>query len=427
MKKSIKLALRASEIRSDINKLDPGEDTLAKRRELLGQLDTVETEYRAALTEEAEAETRSAGPDGLTPEETERRQLESSAELRTAMHSIINDRALTGAENELQAACGLSGNMVPWEMIAPRGPVPAHRHRVLAPGESEHRVDAVSAAPSNSHLIQHGILARVFARSATVTLGVGMPMVPVGDQNFPTITAGTNGSILAKDASVGDATAATITANTLSPKRLQAEYIFRREDAARLMGIEEALRGDLSSVLSNLLDFQVLAGAGTGANIGGFLATPANGGLPAVTAPGTDISYALAAIELAKGVEGVYAGTEGECSVVLGDETYRKLASIFETGSGESATAMYRRLSMRTMASANIPAIASDVQNGVLARMGAAGMNSVCPVWNGVAIIKDEVSQELRKQGQISVTALMMCDFKILRAGGYQRLRYKVT
>ena len=74
MKKSIKLALRASEIRSDINKLDPGEDTIEKRRELLGQLDTVETEYRAALTEEAEAEsTRSrTRPGGLTPEETER-------------------------------------------------------------------------------------------------------------------------------------------------------------------------------------------------------------------------------------------------------------------------------------------------------------------------------------------------------------------
>ena len=40
----MKLALRASEIRSEIN-LDPGESTLAKRRELLGNLDTVEMEY----------------------------------------------------------------------------------------------------------------------------------------------------------------------------------------------------------------------------------------------------------------------------------------------------------------------------------------------------------------------------------------------
>ena len=36
MRKSVKLALRASELRSEIHHLDPGEDTLAKRRELLG-------------------------------------------------------------------------------------------------------------------------------------------------------------------------------------------------------------------------------------------------------------------------------------------------------------------------------------------------------------------------------------------------------
>ena len=413
MRKSVKLAIRASEIKTEINALDPGDSTVEKRRELLGQLNTVEGEYRSALTEEAEVETRSIDAGGLTPEERERRGLEARAELRNAITAVIEDRALTGAEHELQSAAGLTGNSIPWEMIAPR--------------RIEERVDAVTAAPTNSHLIQHSILGRVFARSATMTLGVNMPMVPVGDQNFPVITAGSSGSILAKDASVGDATAATITANTLSPKRLQAEYLFRREDAARLMGLEEALRGDLSDTLSDLLDRQVLAGAGTGANIGGFLATAANGGLAAVTAPSAIADYAEAASTLAGGVEGKYSGSESECSVVLGDDTYRLLASKFETGSGESATAMYKRLSMKTMASANIPDAAATVQDGVLARMGAAGVNAICPVWNQVALIRDEVSQTLRKQGRISVTALMLVDFKILRAEGFQRLRYKIA
>ena len=413
MKKSVKLALRASEIRSDINKLDPGDDTLARRRELLAQLDTVETEYRAALTEEAENGVTDRDAGGLTSEERERRDLEGRAEFRNALHAVVNDRALAGAEHELQAAAGLAGNQIPWEMIVPR--------RV------EDRVDAVTAAPSNSHLIQHPILARVFARSATMTLGVSMPMVPTGDQNYPVITAGSTASILAKDADIGDAGAATITANTLSPKRLQVEYLFRREDAARLMGLEEALRRDLSASLSDLLDSQVLAGAGTGANIGGFLATPANGGLPAVTAPSALVTYILAAGELAKGVDGKYSGSESECAVVLGDDAYRVMAAAFETGSGESATAMYRRLSAKTMASANVPDATSMVQDGVLARMGAAGANAICPVWNGVALIKDEVSSALRKAGQISVTALMLADFKILRADGFQRLRYKIA
>ena len=427
MKKSVKLTLRMSEIRSEINKLDPGDATLDKRRELLANLDTVEAAFRAALTEEAETETRARDARGLTPEEAERRELADRSELRAALHAIVNDRALGGAEAELQAAASLSGNMLPWDMIAPRGPALAHRHRVAGPGQMEERVDAATVAPTNSHLIQHPILGRVFARSATATLGVAMPMVPVGDTNYPVITAGSDAAILAKDASVGDASAATITANTLSPKRLQVEYIFRREDAARLMGLEEALRVDMSNELANRLDAQVLAGAGTGENIAGFLATPANGGLAAVGAP-VDVTYALAAVELAKGVDGIYAGSEGECSVVIGDESYRKLASEFETGSGESATGMYRRLSMKTMASANVPdATNANIQDGVLAKMGAAGANAICPIWNGVAIIKDEVSTTLRKAGQISVTALMLADFKVLRTGGFQRLRYKIA
>ena len=42
MKKSVQLAIRASEIRSEINGLEPGDATLEKRRELLGSLNTVE-------------------------------------------------------------------------------------------------------------------------------------------------------------------------------------------------------------------------------------------------------------------------------------------------------------------------------------------------------------------------------------------------
>ena len=46
MNKSVQLAIRASEIRSEINGLEPGDATIEKRRELLSQLNTVESEYR---------------------------------------------------------------------------------------------------------------------------------------------------------------------------------------------------------------------------------------------------------------------------------------------------------------------------------------------------------------------------------------------
>ena len=413
MKKSVQLAMRASEIRSEINGLDPGEATLEKRRELLGQLNTVEGEYRAALT--AESETDAAAPDanGLTAEEREFRALESRAELRLAFRAVMNGDALAGAEKELQEHRNLSGHHLPWDMIAPRA-------------RTEERVDAVSAAPADSHLQQHPILGRVFARSATATLGVGMPMVPVGEQNYPVVTTTDKAVILAKDAAEGDTADAGITAHTISPTRLQRSYMFRREDQAVLSGLEEALRADLSGAVSDLLDAQVLAGDGAAPNFAGFLAAAASGGLADRGDSPARVTFQLAAGETARGIDGKYAGGLGECAVVVGDDTARDLASKFQNQDSDSALAYMGRTTMRTMASANIPAIASMFQEGVLlARMGAAGMNSVCPVWDGMFAIRDEISG--RKSGQISITIGMLCGFDILRADGYQRLKFKVA
>ena len=83
MKNSIKLALRASEIRQKVNELPV--DEAEKRSALLGELSTVETEYRAALTAEAAEDAAAPSGEGLSAEERERRQLENRAELRQAL------------------------------------------------------------------------------------------------------------------------------------------------------------------------------------------------------------------------------------------------------------------------------------------------------------------------------------------------------
>ena len=246
MKKSVQLSIRASEIRSEINGLEPGDATLEKRRELLASLNTVEAEYRAALTSEGEAEAGAPDAGGLTADEREFRELTTKAELRQAFRAVMNGDALTGPEKELQEHRGLSGHNIPWDMIGPR---PAPR--------TEDRADAVSAAPADSHLQQHPILGRVFARSATATLGVAMPMVPTGEQNFPVVTTSDKAVILAKDAAEGDTADAGITARVVEPTRLQRSYVFRREDQAVLGGLEEALRADLSMAIADLLDAQV--------------------------------------------------------------------------------------------------------------------------------------------------------------------------
>ena len=417
LKKSVQLAIRASEIRSEINGLEPGEATLEKRKELLGQLNTVEAEYRTELTTEAEADAGAPDAAGLTPEEREFRQLDNRAELRNAFRAVATGEALTGAEKELREHRGLSGHNLPWDMIAPRS---------TATPRTEDRADAVSPAPTNSHLQQHPILGRVFARSATAALGVAMPMVATGQQNYPTITTTDTASILAKDASEGDAADAGITAHVISPARLQRSYVFRREDQAVLAGIEEALRMDLSDAVSTLLDQQVLAGDGTtGAQFDGFFATAANGGLADRSDTPARVTFALAAGEAARGIDGVYAGSLAECAIAIGDDTARDLASKFTTNGQESALSYMTRTTMRTVASAHVPDVASTFQEGVLARMGGGGMNSVCPMWDSLFMIRDEVTK--RKEGQIALTVGMLAGFDILRSGGYQRLKFKVA
>ena len=267
----------------------------------------METEYRGALTEESEADAAAPDANGLTAEERAFRALESRAELRMAFRAVMNGAALTGAEKELQEHRGLSGHHLPWDMIAPRPPLAIR---------TEHRVDAVSAAPADSHLQQHGIIGRVFARSATATLGVAMPMVATGEQNYPVVVTTDTASILAKDAVEADTADAGITAHVISPTRLQRSYLFRREDQAVLAGLEEALRADLSGAVSDLLDAQVLAGDGTtGAQFSGFLATAANGGLAIRADTPGRVTFQLAAGETARGIDGKYAGGLGECAV----------------------------------------------------------------------------------------------------------------
>ena len=259
-----------------------------------------------------------------------------------------------------------------------------------------------------------------------MTLGVEMPSVPVGDLNVPVLSGSQAASNVAKDTSVGDAAAGTLTAVTFTPTRIQFEYIARREDRARMLGLDEVLRADLSMAIADRVDAQVLAGDGSAPNFGGFLSVAANGGLPALTAPAAEVTYALALTELARGVDGEYAGSIPECSMVVGDDTYRKLAALVNMGSGETAAMTYHRMLAGFMASSNVTAPDANDQEGILAKRGA-GTNALCPMWGGVTLIVDEVSSANRKAGWISLTAVLLSDFKVTRKDGFTRVAFQLA
>ena len=68
--------------------------------------------------------------------------------------------------------------------------------------------------------------------------------------------------------------------------------------------------------------------------------------------------------------------------------------------------------------SAHVPAVTgANKQNSVI-RLGMR-RDMVCPMWEGVALIYDEITGQ--KKGEINITAVLLFTTKILRAGGFYK------
>ena len=417
------LQLRASEIRTRLTEIagldgDALTDELRTESDaLVSEYRNVETRTRAALV--AEDEDRQAAdlrlhPDAPDAETRAVRELQGRASFGRYLSGFSDGEQLSGAEKELAEHRGIttSGSVIPWDALLP--PAPA----------VELRADEVTPAPASGNPTnQSAIIQRVFSRSAVRRLGVAMPGVGVGIASYPVITAGPDPAFVAADGAK-EATAGTLTANALLPKRLQGRVLFRLEDVMTVTGLESGLSADLSASLSNQLDAQLI-GAGD-AQVRGFLATAANGGLADYADPGNEVTFALAAAQAARGVDGTYAGGEDECAWVIGTATYQKLAALIQANDSTSATERLRRLLRDFMASANMPAAVSNIQQGILAKLGAVeSLNAVCPVWEGLKLIRDEVTNAVK--GQVSVTAVAFHNFKVLRADGFVRTKVKLA
>ena len=423
MTKSQTLQIRASEIRTRLTEI-AGLEGDALTDEIRGECDTLTTEYRDVETRTraaivAEDEDRQSAelrlhPDAPDAETRAVRVLQGRASLGRYLLGFADGDQLSGAEKELAEHRGLatSGNMIPWDALIP--PAPA----------IELRADAVTPAPASGNPVnQSAIIQRVFARSAVRRLGVAMPSVPVGVASFPVITAGQSAMFVSTSATK-EAAAGVIDPNVLSPKRLQARVQFRLEDTMITPGLETGLREDLNLGLSDRLD-SYLIGVGNG-QVRGFLATAAQGGLADYDDPATEIDFAGAAAQAARGVDGKFAGGENECAWVIGVDTYAKFAGLIQANDSTSATDRLRRILADFMASANMIAADGNIQQGILAKLGATdAMNAVAPIWEGVKLIRDEVTNATA--GLIQVTAVAFHNFKVLRTDGFVRTKVKLA
>ena len=146
LKKSIEKALKLSEIREKLNDLNavesPTDAQKTEERDLIASQKTAETEYRAALT--AEADEHATVP--VNGEDREYVALLGRGNVGRILAAFVEHRSTDGAEAEVQQHRGLASNQIPLDML--RLPV-------------EHR--AVTTGPTNVGTTEQPALLPVFA------------------------------------------------------------------------------------------------------------------------------------------------------------------------------------------------------------------------------------------------------------------------
>ena len=363
------------------SKIQPDLDTA--RREL----DVLDSQYAAALklveTEEETTETR------------ERNTLIEQSDLGRILHAVYEQRQVDGREAELQQEYGLPGNACLIDCLETRD---------------------VTPAPAETGQQQRGIIPAVFPDAVGSHLGVGMPSVGIGKQNYVVVTSKADVGTPAKNAPQGDTTG-SFGSFVLTPKRAQAEYFHNIEDAAVLSGMGSALRGNLRMALRAKFDDLLLNDATDGL-LGGGLTQPSN---PAAVA--TWAGYKKAVTDQ---VDGLYASMPDSVRLVIGGETYSHASGIYRgtTTENEDGYEVMQRLSGGVRISSHIPAAASDIQGAIAAR--ATGLtHAVMPIWRQVSFIIDNVTKSDR--GQIRIVAVALWALKVVRAAGFSPLKFKLA
>ena len=322
-----RLALKLSEIRQKLNELS-GRDDLSEAeaeemRRLSAEYPQVEERHRAAIIADAaegdgtgDGNTGTGEADPGDGEDRERRELRARSRLSRYVGAALDGVPVTGAEAELSAAAGCPG-AVPLELFT--------RRSETRRNGTDPEARAVTPAPATTDENLAGIVPAIFDRSAAAWLGIEMPTVATGDAGYPVLSTSVTGGVVAKSADAPE-TAGAFSVTMAQPRRISGAFRFTVEDAARLSGMEEALRQNIGSVLSDALDNQAVNGSGSGdGTLNGLLNILTDPAAPAANAE-TFARYVAAA---AGHVDGLFAVDLAGIRQLVGVATYGHMAGAF--------------------------------------------------------------------------------------------------
>ena len=417
------LTIKLSEMRTRLNVLAALETLEEKEQneieELRGKFGATESQLRAAITAEGEEENRALGQfEGEGGGEgAEKRKLLQETRMLDYLGPAAGGVGISGRAAELNASLEVGpsergGVNIPWA--------------VLANSQTEERA-LTTTTNLDGGVNQLPILQRLFGIGAAEILGVKIQAVPAGRAEFPLITNGVAPSQKAEGTAAADATAVTFQKEILKPKKLTGVYSFSHELSASVgPGLESALRMDLADAVRAKMSDRLINGdeSADPEDVSGFLENVS----AATPVPGTESGFGDYASVAAQAVDGIHASSESDVSVLLGLDSYKHAASVYQaSGSGESASEALRRKTSMLAASSYVPAKNnSDVQNGNILHggVGFARGDSVAAVWPAMELIRDPYTQA--SQGVILTWITLWDAACAFRAGAYSRATFKV-
>ena len=386
-----RIMARQSETRERLNTLlaidEPSDAETRELTDLRGKAQSIEVELREAL-DDPESATDPGEPGGAPadPETRERLEIRSRTGIADFVNAAIGGRAVGGAAAEYAAAVG----------------VPAMGHVPLAifrDGRPETR--AITPGPAVDGVVQP-VVPYVFDRSAAAALGIEMPSVAAGQVQIPRVTTAPPTDTLAKDGTAPN-TAAAVTLDSESPKRISGAFEVRVEDLAVYPALEDVLGEAIRGAVGDELDNQVFNGTNGGGDLNGLFQQASN-----VAAAGAVETYSSGIARFAALVDGKHAYSLADVRAVIGPKTFALYASVF-ANSNKGDLSLYDYLtgalgSIRV--SDRMPAVASSAQKGIVTL--TAGPSPIrIYVWNALEIVRDPYSGAGAGKVAITATALV--------------------
>ena len=371
------------------------------------QMSELDAEIKLTKRTSETVETTEATVDS---EMRERIELRSKARFGNYLDKAFRGRQVDGAESELMDAAGVASG------------IPLELFETLRPAKAEHR--AITSAPGTTGATFAPLVPFIFSASVAEMLMIEMPQVGSGAYVSGTISTSVPADTLAKG---GDApnTAATITATSVSPKRIASQLQIAIEDVAAIgsESFSAMLLGHTSMKVSSELDDQILNGSGSSNEVNGLFQRLTDPGNPAASVE----TFARMLKIQSGGIDGLFATELAHVQLLVGVETYRLAAATLRGSDSAQSAASYMALNGAGFATSNkMPAKASHIQQAILCRKGQPGQRlAVAPTWGSLEV--DDIYSDAKKGIRNFTVSVLIGDVIVEQPSAYSQVAFRVS